>query len=196
MNKGGNVTVSDSTLQLRSVDEATLYFVNATSFNGYDKHPVSEGADYINDAADMAWHMVNYTYEQIRERHINDYRQFYSRVQLELGERTEQMVAGRTFSLSDDYESEAMTTDELLRAYSNGRKSTYLETLYFQYGRYLLISCSRTPGVPANLQGLWTPHKWSPWRGNYTVNINLEENYWPAFTTNLAEMAMPLDGFI
>ena len=196
VNKGGSVTVSDSTLQLRAVDEAVLYLVNATSFNGYDKHPVSEGADYINDAADMAWHLVNYTWPQLRERHINDYRQFYSRVQLELGERTEQTVAGSTFSLSDDYESEAMTTDELLKAYSNGHQSTYLETLYFQYGRYLLISCSRTPGVPANLQGLWTPHKWSPWRGNYTVNINLEENYWPAFTANLAEMAMPLDDFI
>lgn len=196
VNKGGSVTVSDSTLQLRAVDEAVLYFVNATSFNGYDKHPVREGADYINDAADMAWHLVNYTWPQLRERHINDYRQFYSRVQLELGERMEQTVAGRTFSLSDDYESEAMTTDELLKAYSNGHQSTYLETLYFQYGRYLLISCSRTPGVPANLQGLWTPHKWSPWRGNYTVNINLEENYWPAFTANLAEMAMPLDDFI
>jgi alpha-L-fucosidase 2 len=196
VNKGGSVTVSDSTLQLRAVDEAVLYFVNATSFNGYDKHPVREGADYINDAADMAWHLVNYTWPQLRERHINDYRQFYSRVQLELGERTEQTVAGRTFSLSDDYESEAMTSDELLIAYSNGHQSTYLETLYFQYGRYLLISCSRTPGVPANLQGLWTPHKWSPWRGNYTVNINLEENYWPVFTSNLAEMAVPLDDFI
>ena len=196
VNKGGSVTVSDSTLQLRAVDEAVLYLVNATSFNGYDKHPVSEGADYINDAADMAWHLVNYTWPQLRERHINDYRQFYSRVQLELGERTEQTVAGHTFSLSDDYESEAMTTDELLKAYTNGHQSTYLETLYFQYGRYLLISCSRTQGVPANLQGLWTPHKWSPWRGNYTVNINLEENYWPAFTANLAEMAMPLDNFI
>lgn len=196
VNKGGSVTVSDSTLQLRAVDEAVLYFVNATSFNGYDKHPVSEGADYINDAADMAWHLVNYTWPQLRERHINDYRQFYSRVQLELGERMEHTVAGNTFSLSDDYESEAMTTDELLKAYSNGHQSTYLETLYFQYGRYLLISCSRTPGVPANLQGLWTPHKWSPWRSNYTVNINLEENYWPAFTANLAEMAMPLDDFI
>ena len=195
-NTGGSVVVSDSTLQLRNVDEATLCFVNATSFNGFDKHPVTEGADYINDAADQAWHLVNYKWPQLHERHINDYRQFYSRVQLELGERMEQTVAGSTFTLSDDYESEAMTTDELLLAYSNGRPSTYLETLYFQYGRYLLISCSRTPGVPANLQGLWTPHKWSPWRGNYTVNINLEENYWPAFTANLAEMAMPLDGFV
>ena len=195
-NNGGSVVVSDSTLQLRDVDEATLCFVNATSFNGFDKHPVTEGADYINDATDQAWHLVNCTWPQLRERHIADYRQYYSRVQLELGKSTRQKVAGRTFSLSDDYESEVMTTDELLKAYSDGRPSTYLETLYFQYGRYLLISCSRTPGVPANLQGLWTPHKWSPWRGNYTVNINLEENYWPAFNANLAEMAMPLDGFV
>ena len=50
--------------------------------------------------------------------------------------------------------------------------------------------------MPANLQGLWTPHLWSPWRGNYTVNINLEENYWPAFVANMAEMAQPLDDFV
>ena len=60
----------------------------------------------------------------------------------------------------------------------------------------MLIACSRTPAVPANLQGLWNPHLFAPWRGNYTININLEENYWPAFVANLAEMAMPLDGFI
>lgn len=195
-NTGGRVMVNDSILQLTDVDEATLYFVNETSFNGFDKHPVQEGADYINNAADDAWHLVNYTWPQVRERHINDYRQFYSRVSLTLGQEMEHRVAGTTFTLSDDYESEAMTTEELLRAYSDGRPSTYLETLYFQYGRYLLISSSRTPGVPANLQGLWTPHLWSPWRGNYTMNINLEENYWPAFVSNLAEMAEPLDGFI
>ena len=194
--RDGSVQVVDSTLQLSGVSEAIVYIVNETSFNGFDKHPVREGADYINMATDDAWHLVNYSYEQLRERHVADYRQFFTRVELELGNSTVQQVAGRTFSISDDYESEAMTTDELLRAYSDGRPSTYLETLYFQYGRYLLISSSRTPGVPANLQGLWTPHLWSPWRGNYTVNINLEENYWPAFNTNLAEMAMPLDGFV
>ena len=91
----------------------------------------------------------------------------------------------------------AGNTDALLKAYTdNGGNNRYIEELYFQFGRYLLISCSRTEGVPANLQGLWTPHLWSPWRGNYTVNINLEENYWPAFVANLAEMAQPLDAFI
>ena len=68
--------------------------------------------------------------------------------------------------------------------------------LYFQYGRYLLISCSRTPGIPANLQGLWAPARKSPWRGNYTININLEENYWPAEVTNMSELVMPVDGLV
>ena len=88
-------------------------------------------------------------------------------------------------------------TDVQLKEYTDSNTvNPYLETLYFQYGRYLLISSSRTKGVPANLQGLWTPHLWSPWRGNYTMNINLEENYWHAQTTNLSEMMAPLDDFV
>ena len=180
--QGGTVTVSDSTLLLRDVDEATIYLVNETSFNGFDKHPVKEGADYLNKATDEAWHLVNCTWPEIRERHIHDYRQYFSRVELTL----DGMV----------YDSQRTTAQQLKDYTDKKEKNPYLETLYFQYGRYLLISCSRTPGVPANLQGLWAPQKWSPWRGNYTVNINLEENYWPAFITNLAEMAAPLDDFI
>ena len=89
------------------------------------------------------------------------------------------------------------TTEQQLKDYTDqGGNNPYLETLYMQYGRYLLISCSRTPNVPANLQGLWTPHVFSPWRGNYTVNINLEENYWPAEVANLSEMTEPLWGFM
>ena len=180
--QGGAVTVTDTTLLLRDVDEATIYLVNETSFNGFDKHPVKEGADYLNKATDEAWHLVNCTWEEILERHINDYRQFFSRVELALDGTV--------------YDSQRTTAQQLKDYTDKKEKNPYLETLYFQYGRYLLISCSRTPGVPANLQGLWAPQKWSPWRGNYTVNINLEENYWPAFVANLAEMAMPLDDFI
>ena len=180
--QGGAVTVTDTTLLLRDVDEATIYLVNETSFNGFDKHPVKEGADYLNKATDEAWHLVNCTWSEIRERHIRDYRQFFSRVELALD--------------GAKYDSQRTTAQQLKDYTEKGEKNPYLETLYFQYGRYLLISCSRTPGVPANLQGLWAPQKWSPWRGNYTVNINLEENYWPAFVANLAEMAMPLDDFI
>lgn len=87
-------------------------------------------------------------------------------------------------------------TDERLKKYATGSEDKYLETLYFQYGRYLLISSSRTDGVPANLQGLWNPHIRPPWSSNYTMNINAEENYWLAENTNLSEMHQPFLGFI
>ena len=177
----GTVTASDSTLTIRDARRATLYIINETSFNGFDRHPVTDGADYLALASDDIWHTQNITYDGARTNHVADYRQFYDRVKLQLGAPSH--YNGPTDKLLKDY------TDQ-------GGQSRYLEALYFQYGRYLLISSSRTKNVPANLQGLWTPHLWSPWRGNYTVNINLEENYWPAFVANLAEMAMPLDGFV
>ena len=177
----GSVTASDSTLTITKATDVIVYVVNETSFNGFDKHPVSAGAAYMEKATDDIWHTENISYEEARSKHVDDYQQYYNRVKLQLGEPS--VYSG--------------TTDELLENYSSGSaNSQYLETLYFQYGRYLLISCSRTPSVPANLQGLWAPALFSPWRGNYTVNINLEENYWPAFVANLAEMSQPLDGFI
>jgi len=185
----GQVTSADSTLTISGAREATIYVVNETSFNGFDKHPVTQGRDCQTLAADDLKRLQGSSYDDIRRRHIADYRQYYDRVKLKLG----------------NHQAYNGTTDLLLKQYSGagndqpggkGRNDRYLEELYFQYGRYLLISSSRTKGVPANLQGLWTPHLWSPWRGNYTVNINLEENYWPAFVANLAEMAEPLDDFV
>ncbi len=182
----GSITSSDSTLTVRGASVLTLYFVNETSFNGAARHPVREGAPYLENATNDSWHLANYTYEEFRQRHIDDYRQYYDRLKLRLGDDDRQLEADLK-----------TPTDVLLKQYTDaGANSRLLETLYFQYGRYLLISCSRTPEVPANLQGLWTPHLYSPWRGNYTVNINLEENYWPAEVCNLSEMAMPLWGFM
>ncbi|MBQ6063028.1 MAG: glycoside hydrolase family 95 protein [Prevotella sp.] len=182
MSTDGVISTTDSTLLLRNATDATLYFVNETSFNGFDKHPVNEGAPYIENAMDDAWHLVNLTYSQLWERHIADYQQYFGRMKMYLD--------GSTFDTSRN-------TEQQLKDYTDqGGGNPYLETLYMQYGRYLLISCSRTPNVPANLQGLWSPHKFSPWRGNYTVNINLEENYWPAEVANLSEMTEPLWGFM
>ena len=179
----GETTASDSSLTITHAKEAILYIVNETSFNGYNKHPVKEGAPYLENAANDLWHTQNYRYEQFYERHLADYKTIYDRVKLRLSSSTPSCHDG--------------STDVLLKTYTdNGGQNRYIEELYFQFGRYLLISCSRTSAVPANLQGLWTPHLWSPWRGNYTVNINLEENYWPAFVANMAEMAQPLDDFI
>lgn len=178
----GSVTASDSTLTIQNASEATLYFVNESSFNGFDKHPVTQGAPYIEKVADDAWHLVNCTYQDLRSRHVADYRKVFGRFSLSLG--------GSIFDTS-------RTTEQQLLDYTDkGGNNPYLETLYTQYGRYLLISSSRTPSVPANLQGLWAPALKSPWRGNYTVNINLEENYWPAEVANMGEMVMPLDSFV
>ena len=177
----GKVTASDSSLTISNAQEAILYIVNETSFNGFDKHPVGEAAPYLENAANDIWHTQNGTFDKFFKRHVADYQSIYNRVKIHLGATA--AYKGNTSDLLKEY------TD-------GGGQSRYLEELYFQYGRYLLISSSRTQSVPANLQGLWTPHLWSPWRGNYTVNINLEENYWPAFVANMAETAQPLDGFI
>jgi len=180
----GEVSAADSSLTITHAKEAIFYIVNETSFNGFDKHPVNEGAPYLETVANDIWHTQNFSFDEFYERHLADYKAIYDRVKIDLGGRKE---ISNLLPL----------TSHLLKDYTDGGgKSRYLEELYFQFGRYLLISSSRTENVPANLQGLWTPHLWSPWRGNYTVNINLEENYWPAFVANMAEMAQPLDGFV
>ena len=186
----GETTASDSSLTITNAKQAILYIVNETSFNGFDKHPVMEGAPYLENAANDLWHTQNYSYGQFYDRHLADYKAIYDRVKIRLSSETSQTSRTSRTSVTRN-------TSDLLKAYTDdGGQNRYIEELYFQFGRYLLISCSRTPGVPANLQGLWTPHLWSPWRGNYTVNINLEENYWPAFVANMEEMAQPLDEFI
>ncbi|MBQ8047386.1 MAG: glycoside hydrolase family 95 protein [Prevotella sp.] len=171
----GNLIVSQAT-------EATIYLTSETSFNGFDKHPVREGRD-IKTAIDddsKAWRGLKYA--KVKARHTKDYQQLYARMQLFL----EGSVADET-----------RTTDRQLLQYTdNNERNPYLETLYAQYGRYLLISCSRTKDVPANLQGIWNPHLRAPWRSNYTININLEENYWPAEVANLTETTRPLIAFI
>ena len=185
----GEVSAADSSLTITNAKEAIIYIVNETSFNGFDKHPVNEGAPYLENVANDIWHTQNFSFDEFYNRHLADYKTFYDRVKIRLSDGTSQ--SSQTSPASDT------STEALLKAYTDeGGQSRYLEELYFQYGRYLLISSSRTENVPANLQGLWTPHLWSPWRGNYTVNINLEENYWPAFVANMAEMAQPLDGFV
>lgn len=178
----GKVWATDSTLHLQNVSEAIVYLVNETSYNGFDKHPVREGAPYIEKVTDDAWHLANFTYEEFKQRHITDYKRLFDRVNFKLDKA--QCDTKRT------------TAEQLLAYTDQQEKNPYLEMLYFQYGRYLLISSSRTPGVPANLQGLWAPTLYSPWRGNYTTNINLEENYWPAEVANLSELVAPVDGLV
>ena len=170
-------------LKLEGVHEAVVLVANATSFNGFDKDPVREGRDYRTLAERRISRAAAKSYDELHRNHVADYQYFFNRVKLDLG-RTASDIA-------------SLPTDEQLRRYTDeSQYNPQLEALYFQYGRYLLISCSRTPGVPANLQGLWNERLLPPWSCNYTSNINLEENYWDAETANLSEMHRPLMDFI
>lgn len=112
------------------------------------------------------------SYKILKDTHVADYKKLFDRVSLDLGTTESDL---------------ALPTDALLENYKNGIESTYLEALIFQYGRYLLISSSREGTLPANLQGVWNTYNMPPWACDYTHNINVEMNYWPAFSTNLAE---------
>ena len=158
--KGGRVLADADGISLKGCREATVLVVNATSFNGADKDPVAEGKDYQALADANARRTLNKSFGGLRKAHEKDYRSLFGRVSLDLG-RTDPAV-------------KALPTDEQLKRYTDLEETNpELEALYFQYGRYLLISSSRTPGVPANLQGLWNESVDPPWSSNYTVNINL-----------------------
>lgn len=176
----GNLVQTDSTLGLQGGTEALVLLSIATSFNGFDKNPASEGLDAVALAQAQLDKASAKTFRQLKQAHLQDFQTFFQRVNLDLGQST----------------APDLPTDERLRRYAEGKEDKNLEILYFQFGRYLLISSSRTPGVPANLQGIWNPYVRPPWSSNYTININAEENYWLAENTNLSEMHLPMLGFI
>ncbi len=179
-NKGGEVVKNGSYIGLRNGTEALVFVSIATSFNGFDKDPATEGKDHTAIAKRNLKKASGKNYADLRKTHLQDYNTFFKRVSLDLGP---------TDALN-------LPTDERLKRYAEGYEDKNLEILYFQYGRYLLISSSRTPGVPANLQGIWNPYLRPPWSSNYTTNINAEENYWLAETCNLSELHQPLLSFI
>ncbi|MGV8879388.1 MAG: glycosyl hydrolase family 95 catalytic domain-containing protein [Sphingobacteriaceae bacterium] len=177
INKGGTLNSSEAGIAVKGASEVLILLSAATSFNGFDKCPVSQGKDekqiatkYLNQAAAKS-------YAQLLSNHLADYHKFFNRVSLILGSNK----AAAEFP-----------TDKRLEAYATGAKDPGLEAVYFQYGRYLLISSSRPGGPAANLQGIWNKDLRPAWSSNYTININAQMNYWPAEVTNLSEMHEPL----
>jgi alpha-L-fucosidase 2 len=179
-NTDGTVTTTDSTLVLTNGTEAVIIVSVATSFNGFDKNPATEGLNDVKIASGQLKKAFQKPFGKLESAHLEDYHHFFNRVKLFLGKTTAPDIP----------------TNERLMRYAEGKEDKNLEVLYFNYGRYLLISSSRTMGVPANLQGIWNPYLHPPWSSNYTTNINLEENYWLAENTNLSEMHLPLMSFI
>lgn len=175
----GVVTTTDSSLGVKNATEAILYLSIATSFNGFDKNPSIDGIANSIAKKNLS-KAFSISFDKLKNFHIADYQKFYNRVSLYLG----------------NTKAPDLPTGERLLRYADGAEDKNLEILYFNYGRYLLISSSRTLGVPANLQGLWNPYLNPPWSSNYTMNINLEENYWLAENCNLSEMHLPLLSFI
>lgn len=176
--KDGTVTNTDTALRVTGASEVILYVTAATSFNGYDKCPDKDGKDEAKLAKDQLDKALAKNYAQLLSAHIKDYTAFFNRVDISLSQDTDK---GNQYP-----------TDERLKEYTEFKTDPGLEELYFQFGRYLLIASSRNGAPPANLQGIWNKEVHPPWRSNYTTNINLQMNYWPAEVCNLSELTQPL----
>ena len=179
-NTDGNIAYTDSTIELSGCSEVILLISIATSFNGFDKNPATQGKNNQTLALKQLKLAALKDFDDLKQDHLDDYQSLFNRVNLSLG----------STNVPD------LPTDKRLKHYGQGNEDKNLEILYFQFGRYLLISSSRTEGVPANLQGIWNTYIRPPWSSNYTLNINVEENYWLAEIANLSEMHLPLLSFI
>ncbi|MGD8175825.1 glycosyl hydrolase family 95 catalytic domain-containing protein [Marinimicrobium sp. ARAG 43.8] len=172
---GGTLESSGDELRIRNANTVTLYTVVATNFVAYD----DVSADETAKAEAQLAQALTASYDAVRETHIAHYREQFDRVTLDLGPTD-----------NDD-----RPTDERLKAFAGGEDPA-LAALYFQFGRYLLISSSQPGTQPANLQGIWNPQMTPPWDSKYTLNINAEMNYWPAEPTNLSELHDPFFAMI
>lgn len=167
---GGKVTTTDSSLIVSKANAVTIYISIASNFKTYDDITGNERA-VARTALEASYAK---SYERLRKDHVAAYQKYFNRVTLDLGNTD----AGR------------LPTDERLRNFRSTSDPQLVE-LYFQFGRYLLISSSQPGGQPANLQGIWNASMRPPWDSKYTININAEMNYWPAEKTNLSELHEP-----
>jgi alpha-L-fucosidase 2 len=166
--EGGTHRIVGETLIVENADAVTLLFAAATSYR--ENTSSLACVKTIEDCKHLTWN-------ELKKRHIADYKSLFNLVTLNLG-------FNPTTENSD--------TDKRLDFIAHGGSDPGLISLYFQYGRYLLISSSRPGSLPANLQGIWNQEFTPPWGSKYTININTEMNYWPAETCNLAECHEPL----
>ncbi|HAF14082.1 MAG TPA: hypothetical protein DCK99_10365, partial [Blastocatellia bacterium] len=168
--EGGSVGSVEGRLEISGADAVTIQFSNATSFRNY--RDIS--GDALGGARAYLERASKHSYDSLRQRHLDDFRQLFSRVQLRLGE---------------DRSTES--TDQRLKSFAENEDPRLL-ALYFEFGRYLLISSSRPGGQPANLQGIWNEGLRPAWGSKWTTNINLEMNYWQADAGDLWETQEPL----
>lgn len=169
--QGGSMIYTNGRVIVAGADRVLLRLTAATDFWGEDPTDACSNYGQLGELKN---------FEQLLADHVQDYQQFYNRVRLELGAS----------------EAQQLSTDQRLEALAKGAEDPALAALYFQFGRYLLISSSRPGGMPANLQGIWNEHLIPPWNADYHININIQMNYWPAEVTNLSELHEPFLTFI
>ncbi|MFS9358462.1 fibronectin [Streptococcus mitis] len=176
----GKVTVHEDSLTITGASYATLLLSAKTNFAQNPKTNYRKDIDLEKTVKGIVEAARGKDYETLKKNHIKDYQSLFNRVKLNLGGSNA-----------------AQTTKETLQTY-NPSKGQKLEELFFQYGRYLLISSSRdrTDALPANLQGVWNAVDNPPWNADYHLNVNLQMNYWPAYMSNLAETAKPMINYI
>jgi len=178
MNKGGKISAQGNTLCVEKADEVVLVMAMNTDYNlaklCFDRS--INPSELCKEQIDAAK-----SYKKLKSRHIKEISSLMGRVSLTLGDASK---AG-------------IPTDKRLEAVRSGDSDPALAALYFQFGRYLLASCSRRPGrLPANLQGIWCEDMAAPWNSDYHTNINIQMNYWPAEICNLSETVIPFSDWI
>ena len=171
ISEGGITSSGGDSIRVEKANSVTIFLTAATDYFGTDPSVITK--TQINAA-------VNHGFTEVKKSHIADYQSFFKRVDLDLG------------SSDGNY----FTTDARIAAMQNGYVDTDLIELYYQFGRYLLISSSRPGGLPANLQGIWADGLRPPWSADYHININIQMNYWPSEITNLGELQEPFIDFI
>jgi alpha-L-fucosidase 2 len=177
---GGEVIQSEEGMSVSNADEVLLLLSMATSFNGFDKSPSRDGKDPEATNNAILSKLNDKSYATIKEKHQKDYKNLFNRVKLDL---------------NSEINNDELSTRERFRAYAT-QANPQLNTLLFQYGRYLMISGSREGGQALNLKGIWNDKVISMWNSGYTLNINAEMNYWPAEITNLSECHEPFFSLI
>ena len=179
---GGELVTGEKTIEVKNADGLVIIVAVGTNYKMESRvfleddpkkklEPYPHPHDRVTSILDSA---MQYSYEQLLKRHIEDYQSLFDRAFIDLG-GTDPLIP----------------TDKLLENYKIGKRDAYLEELYFSYGRYLLIASSRPGTYPANLQGTWSEYASSPWSSGYWHNINIQMNYWPSFNTNLNELFLP-----
>ena len=170
--EGGKLIAGDTTLQLKQANAVTIYISSGTDFKEFP---------YVEKTSELLRHAMDQPYETMKEAHIQEYQKLFKRASL---------------NLSGASEASNLPTDQRLKAFTEHPDDNGLVALYFQFGRYLLISSTRPDLLPPNLQGLWANTIQTPWNGDYHLDINIEMNHWPLEVTNLPMLNQPFYALI